>query len=294
MNAIESEWQQARVRLRTTGMVSIRDAAELMYQNALDGGKHLIPSTFVDLDKMLSGGFRPGRTYYVAADSGMGKTTLTVSLARNIAYRLTRQGRKIKVLIFSFEMSKEEITEWIVAGAMRYPASQFWRMPREEPAIREKFRQWTGWAASLPIEIVDASTTPPAEMRLYIEELQRSGYEVIWFVDHIQRAATGDPKLDASDKEYARVSLLAQQYKNLAKDTNTPGIVLSQLNRNHAHRNDSRPTASDIRGSGRIREEADVVLALWRDTSDDADDFTRMTTEVIPLKNRQGDPQQKV
>jgi replicative DNA helicase len=60
------------------------------------------------------------------------------------------------------------------------------------------------------------------------------------------------------------------------------------------HRNDSRPTASDIRGSGRIREEADVVLALWRDTSDDADDFTRMTTEVIPLKNRQGDPQQKV
>lgn len=287
---IESRWHAVKHGLQSGGIRSMADIARARWDEILDGNDRYIPTGFADLDEQLSGGLQPQNLYVLAGRPGMGKTTLALTMARNITFRT-----KLPVLIVSYEMTEGQLNDWLVAGQMKYPASDFWKIKHDQDrTAASRYMDANAWVATLPIYVNDESNTTPAQIAIYTRQLQQQyGRVGAIIVDHLNRAPTGIRQLDYSDNGYARVSLLAKEYKNLAKDTDTPVVSIVQLSRAVEQRQDKRPMLSDLRESGRIEEEADVALGLYRASYYDhtlTDEVERMTTEVIAMKNRQGSP----
>ncbi len=287
INEVDQQWKTIRDGLNLGGLESLSDVASAVYDTVIEGTASYVPSGYADLDEHLSGGFQAGCAYVLAGRPGMGKTTLMLNIARNVAFRQARP-----VIIFSFEMTKEQLVKWLIAGQMKFPASDFWKIKRgDDEGLQKRFVDALDWVSRLPIYIVDTSNTTPPQMISYINSVQRRhGQAGIVMVDHINRARTGVEKLDYSDNSYGRVSLLALEYKNVAKDTHVPMLYLAQLNRAVEQRNDKHPMLSDLRESGRVEEEADVVFGLYREGYYKPEVADTMTTEVATLKNREGPP----
>lgn len=247
-----------------------------------------VPCGFPDLDA-LTGGFQSGNLILLAGRPGMGKTALALSIARNAAIDYGRS-----TLFFSAEMSQDELTQRLVALEARLDLSRVWkRALTEEERIR--LIEVSSRIMDAPILIDDTPAITLAAMRSKIRRALTRGDIDLIIVDYLQKlTATTE-----SGKRYAdrvqEVSEIARGLKDIAREFHLPVLALAQLSRAVESRAEKVPQLSDLRDSGELEQEADLVLFLYRDeyyagyTSDGSSRSARPgSADLICAKHRNG------
>jgi len=258
-----------------------------------------VPSGYPDFDK-LTAGLQPGDLIIVAARPSMGKTSFCINIAHNAAL-----DYKIPVLIFSLEMSKESLVERVVAAEAQVNS----RKLRAGSFGDEEWKELTaaaGRIAELPIYIDDSAALKVMEIRAKArrfrhdksifppvkEEDEEEGVKPMGLIviDYLQLCRGSNTKANASrEQEVAEVS---RGLKALAKDIGLPVIALSQLRRGVEDRKDQRPQLSDLRESGAIEQDADLIAFIHRQRgNEDGEEFdpsAPIPAELIIGKQRNG------
>ncbi|MFA5582045.1 MAG: replicative DNA helicase [Paracoccaceae bacterium] len=246
-----------------TDAVNVANAA---YQR--DGGMSGLSTGLVDLDKKL-GGLHRSDLLILAGRPSMGKT----SLATNIAYNIAKSYRKGKlpdgaegavdggiVGFYSLEMSAEQLAARILSEASEVPSEQIRRGDMTEAEFR-RFIEAAKELESCPLFIDDTPALPISQLAARARRLKRTHGLDALFVDYLQlvRPAT------AKDSRVNEVSEITQGLKAIAKELDIPVVALSQLSRQVESREDKRPQLSDLRESGSIEQDADVVMFVFRE-----------------------------
>lgn len=244
------------------------------------------PTGFRILDRTLNGGFRPGELIVLGARPAMGKTSLALQLAHNAA----RHRRHKQVLFFSAEMSKESL---LLRAASEVTGMSYFVVKQEglSQGFRDRVLDDTGLMELLPVAIDDQSGISTAQMQVRIERAQRTMPVSLVIFDYLELA--GDEV--KGDSEERRVSEIIRRMKHVAMVTKTPVMVLSQLNRSVESRAGSVPKLADLRYSGAVEANADVVMLLYRHDYYVAqgvqkeDDTRKGQADIIIAKQRNGD-----
>ncbi len=246
------------------------------------GNKTLItgvPTGFTQLDRLTSG-FQPSDMIILAARPSMGKTALALNIARNAAV-----DAEIPVGIFSLEMSKEQLSMRMLCAEARVDSSRL----RSGFFSREDWDALTEAAGVLsesPIYIDDSPDITAIEIRAKCRRLKMEKGLGLVIIDYLQ-LMKGRASAERRDLE---ISEMSRSLKALAKELNVPVVALSQLNRKLEERADKRPMLSDLRESGSIEQDADVVAFIYRDEvyHKDENNPNRGKAEVILGKQRNG------
>lgn len=236
-----------------------------------------VPSGYPDLDSRTSG-FQPSDLVLVAARPSMGKTAFALNIAHNAAVR-----EKKSVAIFSLEMSKEQLTNRLICSEANID-SQKLRMGMLEDEDWPKLTRAVGVLSQAPIYIDDTPNITVPEMRGKLRRLKMEKDLDLVIIDYLQLMES-DKKAESRQQE---VSYLSRGLKGLARELDVPIITLSQLSRAPEARSDHRPMLSDLRESGAIEQDADVVMFLYREDYYEPDTDKKNITEVILAKQRNG------
>jgi len=246
-----------------TDAVNVANAA---YQR--DGGLAGISTGLIDLDKKL-GGLHPSDLLILAGRPSMGKTSLATNIAFNIAkvYKrgMTHEGTEGAVEggvvgFFSLEMSAEQLAARILSEASEVPSEQI----RRGDMTEAEFRRFVEAAKSLeacPLYIDDTPALPISQVAARARRLKRTHGLDVLMIDYLQ-LLKGTGK---GENRVNEVSEITQGLKAIAKELNIPVVALSQLSRAVESREDKRPQLSDLRESGSIEQDADVVMFVYRD-----------------------------
>lgn len=236
------------------------------------------PTGFIELDKMTSG-LHPGELTIIAARPSMGKTAFSLNLATHMALRA-----KKTVAYFSVEMSKESVMMRLLSGESKISMGEI-RTGRIQDASWPKLIQAAGALSEAPLFIDDTAGISPFEIRARCRRLKAThGLDCI-MIDYLQMM---DLKQKVESRERA-VSEISKALKSIAKELKVPVIALAQLNRGVEGRTDRRPMLSDLRESGSIEQDADVIMLLYRDDYYDKEDQEKAGhAEVIIGKQRNG------
>ena len=259
-------------------VVQLLDRVEEMSQNPNDITG--VPTGFHDFDRMTSG-MQPGDLIVLAARPSMGKTALAINIAENVA---VQEG--LPVAVFSMEMGASQLAVRIVGsigridqGHLRTGKLSDDEWPRLTEAI-EKLRN-----VSLHIDETPGLTT--SELRANARRLSRQcGKLGLIVVDYLQLMSGSSS--DGSDNRATELGEISRGLKMLAKELQCPVIALSQLNRSVEQRTDKRPMMSDLRESGAIEQDADVIMFIYRDDYYNKDSKEPGVAEVIIGKQRNG------
>lgn len=220
-----------------------------------------LPTGFVDLDKITTG-FYPGDFVIIGARPAMGKTSLVLDMALNIALGRGREGKRGSVAVFSLEMSSIQLVRRMVSMISGTSMSVL----KSDKGLSEKQYMSLADACetlySLPIYIDDGSDISPMEMRGKCRRLKAEHGLDLVVIDYLQ-LMKGSKRTENRVQE---ISEIARSCKSMAKELEIPVIALSQLSRAVESRDDKRPQLSDIRESGSIEAEADMVMLLYRDS----------------------------
>jgi replicative DNA helicase len=251
------------------------DRIEFLYEH--QGEIIGIPTGLTDLDKLL-GGFQRSDLVIIAGRPGMGKTSLALSIALQAARKWDK-----RVGIFSLEMSNEQVVQRLVSAETGID-SQRLRLG----AIHEEEWSTLVQAASLlsntQIYIDDTPAISALEMRTKARRLHAEyGLDVL-IVDYLQ-LMRGDFR---SENRVQEISFISRSLKGLARELNIPVVALSQLSRAVESRHDKRPMLSDLRESGSIEQDADVVMFVYRDELYDPDTEFPNIAELRVSKHRSG------
>ena len=233
------------------------------------------PTGFRDLDSLLSG-LQPGNLLVVAARPGVGKSSFVTNLARNVAV-----DAETPVAMFSLEMSRWEIGMRLLCGEARVP----WDNIRNKRVGAEDWGRIVEGAEKLhdaPLHIIDSGNVTLVDIRAKARRLKtrKQGLGLI-IVDYLQ-LMSHHRRVDNRQQEIAEIS---RGLKLLAKELDIPVIAVSQLNRDPERRQDKRPQLSDLRESGAIEQDSDVVMFIHRD---DSDPGTKGIADLIVAKHRNG------
>ena len=236
-----------------------------------------IPTGFIDLDGLLCGGFAPGQMVVVGARPAMGKTTFGLGLARAAAVH-----HGITTLFESLEMGRDELGNSIVSAEARVPLHHIkqgivtddgvQRLAKRSPAIK-----------AAPLYINDNSHLTMPVLRARVRHLVRTAGLRLVIVDYLQLMQA--PK--AENRQVA-VSEMSRQLKLLAKEFGITVIVLAQLNRGPEQRTDKKPMVSDLRESGSIEQDADMVILLHREDAYEVESPRAGEADFIVGKHRGG------
>jgi replicative DNA helicase len=233
---------------------------------------------FADLDNLLTG-FEPGAFIVIAARPSMGKTSLALNIARNAA----DLGKN--VAFFSLEMTKQSLMDRIVAGIL---GVETWKLKKGE-LTEDEFRKLGPLFDGLkkhPLYIDDDPDTTIGNLRSKARRQQlKHGLDLL-IIDYLQLIEVTDRA--ASENRTQQVTHISQSLKNLARELACPVIALSQLSRSVEQRNPAIPILSDLRESGSIEQDADIVLMLYRDAEYNDDCDSPGVTDVYIRKNRNG------
>jgi replicative DNA helicase len=237
-----------------------------------------VPSGFTDLDRMTAG-FQPGELIILAARPSMGKTAFSLNIATNAAIR-----QKKTVAYFSVEMAKEQMMTRVLASEAQVNMSDV-RIGRIADAAWPKLINTASVISEAPLYIDDTSGISPFEIRAKCRRLKaQKGLDMI-MVDYLQIM---DLKQKVESRERA-VSEISKTLKEIAKEFRVPVIALAQLNRAVEGRADRRPMLSDLRESGSIEQDADVIMMLYRDDYYEKDSGeNKGVAEIIIGKQRNG------
>ncbi|HEY8533361.1 MAG TPA: replicative DNA helicase [Micromonospora sp.] len=236
-----------------------------------------IPTGFTDLDRLLNG-LHPGQLIVVAGRPGLGKSTVAMDFARHAAIRANCPS-----VIFSLEMSKVEIVMRLLAAESRVPLHVL-RSGQLSDDDWAKLARRMGEISEAPIFIDDTPNMNLMEIRAKARRLkQRHGLKLV-VVDYLQ-LMTSPKRFESRQQEVAELS---RGLKLLAKEIDCPVVAVSQLNRGPEQRTDKRPQLSDLRESGSIEQDADVVILLHRDDYYDKESPRAGEADFIVAKHRNG------
>ena len=264
--------QEGLIPLNETLIHTFQEMEQLQQQTALPG----IATDFYDLDAM-TGGFQRSDLIIIAGRPSMGKTSFSLNIAHNVA------KQNLTVAIFSLEMSKEQLSQRLLATEANIESNRL-RSGRLAQNDLEKIIDAMSNLSILPIYIDDSSSLTVTQMRSQVRRLQASqkGQLGLVLLDYLQLMDGG------SDNRVQELSRITRSLKGLAREVNVPVIALSQLSRAVESRNNKRPMMSDLRESGSIEQDADLVMMLYRDEYYNPDTPDRGVAEVIVTKHRNG------
>ncbi|NPA05990.1 MAG: replicative DNA helicase [Chloroflexi bacterium] len=257
----------------------VEDLHERAARHDLSG----IPTGFSKLDQILKG-LQRSDLIIVAGRPGMGKTAFLISLARYAALQ------KRRVALFSLEMSNEQVAQRLLSQETGISASRFrepQRLTQEEWAL---LYEAVERLSALPIYLDDTPVLTPTQLRVKCRRLQHLyGLDII-FVDYLQLMHSGR----RSESRVQEVSYISRMLKQLARDLNIPVVAAAQLSRAVEHRQDKKPVLADLRESGALEQDADVVMFLYRPSMYAREDDAKPSpdepdvTKVIIAKHRNG------
>ena len=238
-----------------------------------------VPTGFKDLDTYLSG-LQPSDFILVAARPSMGKTAFVLNVAENVAIK-----QQITTVVFSLEMSKEQLVTRLIASEGLVENQRL-----ITGNLRESDWQRIAEAASalsrMDIRIDDNPLLTVADMNAKCRRLENLGLVVI---DYLQLMTSAGGKGYSGENRQQAVSDISRMLKIMAKELQVPVLCLSQLSRANEKREDKRPMLSDLRESGAIEQDADIVMFLYRDDYYNSDAEKRNVAECIVAKNRHGE-----
>ncbi|MCH8518692.1 replicative DNA helicase [Candidatus Gracilibacteria bacterium] len=237
--------------------------------------EHRLQMGFQSMDNKL-GGLKGGDMVIVAARPSMGKTALSLNLAQNIGFN------KKSVAIFSLEMSKEQLTDRMIASAMGIDS---WKLAKGELEDEEfaKIGEAMEKLSDAEIYIDDSAGGNLIDLKSKARRLKMESRLDLIIIDYLQLMTSGNTM-----NRVQEVSEISRGIKSLARELNVPIIALSQLSRAVESRPDKRPVLSDLRESGSIEQDADIVMMIYRD--DYYDEFSEKpgVTDIFIRKNRNG------
>jgi len=235
-----------------------------------------VPSGFIDLDRKTSG-FQNSDLILVAARPAMGKTSFVLNIAVNAALR------NYPVAIFSLEMSRLQLVNRLLSSESMVELEKM-RTGKLDGEDWKKLSYTLGPLSKSPIYIDDNASTNVMEMMSKLRKLKLEKGLSLVIIDYLQ-LMEGRKKTDNRQQEISEIS---RALKIMAKELNVPVIALSQLSRAPETRNDHRPILSDLRESGGIEQDADMVMFLYRDDYYNEESENKNVVEVIIAKHRNG------
>lgn len=237
-----------------------------------------VPSGFIDLDKYTSG-FQPSDLIIIAGRTSMGKTSFALNIAMYAAIKA-----KIPVGIFSLEMSKEQLVQRVLCAEARVDANKL-RTGYLSESDWPKLTTAAGVLAEAPIYVDDTPSLSVLEIRAKARRLKARHNIGLVVVDYLQLARGTTTRGDNRQQE---VSEISRSLKALAREVNVPVIALSQLSRAPDARTDKRPQLSDLRESGAIEQDADLVMFVYREEYYKPTEENQGLAEIIVGKQRNG------
>lgn len=238
-----------------------------------------IPTGFIDLDYKLSG-LQPSDLVLVAARPSMGKTAFVLNIAQYIAFKKDKS-----VAIFSLEMSKEQLVNRMFSLESQVDAQAI-RTGNMKDSDWEKLIEGAGIIGRSRLIIDDTPGISISELRSKCRKYKlEHGLDVI-IIDYLQLMTGGVGRSQESRQQ--EVSEISRSLKGLARELNVPVVTLSQLSRAVESRPDKRPMLSDLRESGAIEQDADVVMFIYRDEYYNKDSEFKKQAEIIIAKQRNG------
>jgi replicative DNA helicase len=238
-----------------------------------------VPSGFRDLDK-LTAGFQPGNLIIVAARPSMGKSAFALCMAANLAVR-----GNIPVALFTLEMSKSEVTQRLMCSEAKVESNRL-RTGKLLPDDWPRLTAACDKLAKAPIYVDDTASVTMMEIRSKCRRLKSREQSLgLIVVDYLQLMTSGG----TAENRVQEVSQISRALKILARDLDVPIVALSQLSRAVEQRHDKRPILSDLRESGSIEQDADLVTFIYRDEYYNPEETDQQgLAEVILAKHRNG------
>jgi replicative DNA helicase len=237
-----------------------------------------VPSGFRDIDRITSG-FQEGNLVIVAARPSMGKSALGLCMATNLAVR-----KEIPVAIFTLEMSKSEVTQRLMCSEAKVESQRL----RTGKLAADDWPRLTAACdklAKAPIYVDDTGSITMMEIRSKARRLKAKRPDLgLIIVDYLQLMTSGT----SAENRVQEVSQISRALKVLARDLEVPIIAVSQLSRAVEQRHDKRPILSDLRESGSIEQDADIVAFIYRDEYYNDESDQQGLAEVIVAKHRNG------
>ncbi|WP_232695340.1 replicative DNA helicase [Williamsoniiplasma luminosum] len=246
-----------------------------------------VPSGFRNLDEMTLG-FQPGDLVILAARPSMGKTAFALNLAYNASIS-KKNNKKNSIAIFSIEMPKEQLTNRILSMSSQIDYKKLQKGKNISQFEWENIHKANDRLQTTKIFIDDTPGVTIQQIQSRLHKLKRDEDINLCVIDYLQLIST--PGSNGTDRQN-EISNISRQLKRIARDIGIPIICLSQLSRSVEKREDKRPMLSDLRDSGAIEQDADMVMFLYReeyyDTKKDFNDKKMQDTELIIAKHRNG------
>jgi replicative DNA helicase len=237
-----------------------------------------VPSGFRDIDRITSG-FQEGNLIIVAARPSMGKSALGLCMAANLGVR-----KGTPVALFTLEMSKSEVTQRLMCSEAKVESQRL----RTGKLAADDWPRLTAACdklAKAPIYVDDTGSITMMEIRSKARRLKQKHPELgLIIVDYLQLMTSGT----SAENRVQEVSQISRSLKVLARDLDVPIIALSQLSRAVEQRHDKRPILSDLRESGSLEQDADIVVFIYRDEYYNDESDQQGLAEVIVAKHRNG------
>ena len=262
-------------------MDSFKDLEALMNnKNGLTG----LPTGFVDFDNLTSG-LHGSDFIILAARPSMGKTALSLNIVQNVAIRSGKQtdGKPKVVAFFSLEMSKEQLVTRMIAMDSLVDSQKVQTGQLAEDDWDQVLASAESIAAA-PLYIEDSSALTISELRSKCRQLKSKNNLGLIIIDYLQLMST----TGRVESRQQFVSDMSRSLKMLARELDVPIIALSQLNREVDKRPDHKPVLADLRESGSIEQDADVVMFIYRDDYYNPDTDKKGISEIIIAKQRKG------
>ncbi len=256
-------------------VLSALDKIELASRNK--GNVTGIPTGFTDLDYKTSG-MQPSDLVLIAARPSMGKTAFVLNIAQHMAFK-----NHVTVAIFSLEMSKEQLVNRLLSLESRVD-SQAIRTGNLTDEDWAKLIEGAGIVGKSNLIIDDTPGISVAELRSKCRKYKMEHNLGVVIIDYLQ-LMTGSKKSDSRQQE---ISDISRSLKEIARELNVPVLALSQLSRAVEQRPEHRPMLSDLRESGAIEQDADVVMFIYRDDYYNKDTDRKNVAEIIIAKQRNG------
>jgi replicative DNA helicase len=265
-----------------SGFVPLRDVLgatidrlDMLHEN--QGQLTGVATGYTDLDRMTAG-LQPGDLVIVAGRPSMGKTTLALNIAENAAI-----SANVPVAVFSMEMSREQLSMRMISSLGRVDQSHL----RTGMFGDEDWARINGAIAQMkvaPVYIDDSGALTPTEVRARARRLSRERGLGLIVIDYLQLMQVPGTK----ENRATEISEISRSLKALAKELKVPVIALSQLNRGVEQRTDKKPVMSDLRESGAIEQDADVIMLIYREEVYEPETARKGIADIIIAKQRNG------
>ncbi|MCC7327362.1 MAG: replicative DNA helicase [Burkholderiales bacterium] len=259
-------------------LVDVVERIETLYNRDDPSDVTGIATGYADLDRITSG-LQPGDLVIVAGRPSMGKSSLAINIGEHVALEL-----KKPVVVFSMEMGASQLAMRMIGSVGRLDQTKL-RTGRLGPDDWERLSSALGRLSEAPILIDETPSLNAIEVRSRARRLQKQygqlGLVIVDYLQLMQAQSQGENRA-------TEISEISRSMKSLAKELKVPVMALSQLNRSLEQRPNKRPVMSDLRESGAIEQDADVILFIYRDEVYNPDTSDKGTAEIIVAKQRNG------